>query len=553
MLSQEIKYARSGNLNIAYQIVGEGRDYLIIVPGWVSNLEEIWNLPGLPDFIQAVAAVRKIVLFDKRGTGLSDRVNEEEVPNLAVRMDDLRAIMQKESIDKASVMGVSEGGPMAILFAVTFPEKVESLILIGSYANWLGSSSNPHGIPMADHEKVMARIEDHWAQGFGLKGFAPSWYGNSFYEQIWASFLRKSASPNTARALYRMNLMIDVADVLPQVTQPCLVIHRKDDKIIPVALGSQLAEKIPHARFVPLDGADHFFWIDYDGSLIREITGFLGHPFPSIQSAISIYTIALVSISQGDLQKYLAGSTAEGAVSGLIQQEDYALLIFDSMSLAVRVARELIRLAGEKTTVIVHTGPANRDSQVISGPVVDMLDEAFAKIDQPGIWVSQICRQFLDGPQISWQEVKHLPFRQVSASFNWYQLTGTSRRKRVEAFLHHQDEKLNVSDIDALLNLKDHLDARFLDNPTLKQLSYYSGLNNFKLKYGFKKLFQIPVKSYLKELRLEFSRKLLQDSDLPVQEVARKVGYEHPASFSKAYLKKFNISPQEERKTVSTT
>lgn len=553
MLSHDIKYARSGNLNIAYQIVGEGTDFLIIVPGWVSNLEEIWNLPGLPDFIQAIAAVRKIVLFDKRGTGLSDRVNEEEVPNLAVRMDDLRAIMQKESIDKASVMGVSEGGPMAILFAVTFPEKVESLILIGSYANWLGSSNNPHGIPMADHEKVMARIEDQWARGFGLKGFAPSWHGNAFYEQIWASFLRKSASPNTARALYRMNLMIDVADVLNQVTQPCLVIHRKDDKIIPVALGRELAKQIPHARFVPLDGADHFFWLDDDGSLIREITGFLGHRFPGIHPVISIYTVALVSMNEGNLQEYLSQSAGESEVTGQIQQEDYALLIFEGLSPAVRIARELDRIAGDKTTVIIHTGPANHDTERINGPVVDMLEEAFVKINQPGTWVSQICRQFLDGPQISWQEVKHLPCNQVSGSCNWYRLTGTSRRKRVEAFLHLQDAKLNVADIDALLNLKDHLDTRFLDNPSLKQLSYYSGLNNFKLKYGFKKLFHVPVKSYLKDLRLEFSRKLLQDSDLPVQEVARKVGYEHPASFSKAYLKKFNLSPQEERKTVSTT
>ena len=551
MFTHEIKYAKSGNLNIAYQVYGEGEEYLVFIPGWVSNIEEVWNLPGFPEFINALAIHRRVVLFDKRGTGLSDRVNEEDLPNLAVRIDDLRAIMDQEIIQKAAIMGVSEGGPMAILFSATFPERVHSLVIIGSYANWLKSSHNPEGVPIEIHEKMMSKIDAYWAKGFGLKGFAPSWYGKPFHEKTWSSFLRKSASPNTAKTLYRMNLMIDISHILPEIKQPCLIIHRREDKIIPVTLGRQLAKNIPGAQLLELEGADHLFWIDYDGTLKKEIIAFLGHPNPSSQPTTAIFTVLLVASSTDNVPASLPLSNYSKEADGIVYHEDFSLLSFRSPAQALRVAKDILKLSENQTKLLIHTGVVHLDSKTITGPVAEVLAAVNAKITNPGIWVSQVCQQFLTGPQVNWPEVKSLPSKSHSYSLNWYLLGITSKRERLESYLFHQDDKLKVSDIEALLTLKDYLDAHFLDNPSLRELSYYSGLNNFKLKYGFKKLFQVPVKKYLKDLRLAFARQLLKETDLPIQEIARKIAYEQPASFSRAYMDKFGISPQEDKKNFS--
>jgi len=551
MISHEIKYAKSGNLNIAYQVVGRGKEYLILIPGWVSNIEELWNFPGFTEFIQAIASVRKVVLFDKRGTGLSDRVSEEDMPNLAVRIDDLRAIMDQEGIRKASVMGVSEGGPMAILFSVTFPERVSSLIIIGGYSNWLRSSRNPHGVPMETHEKILSKIDDYWASGFGLKGFAPSWHGKAQYDKIWASFLRKSASPNTAKTLYKMNLTIDVTPVLKEIRQPCLIIHRKDDKVIPIGLGRELAANIPNAKLLELDGADHFFWIDADGTIKKEIVEFLGHAIPVSHPTTAIYTVLLVSPADKKIPSSISLFEISNYFVEVIHRDECTLISFRSPSQALRIAKDIYSLANFQTKVMIHTGVVNLGLNVISGPAVDVLREANSKIDQAGIWVSQVSQQFLTGPQINWPTIKNILSQFPSYSFNWYLLGSGTKRDRLESFFSYQDDKIDLTDIEALLSLKDYLDARFLDNPSLEDLSYYSGLNNFKLKYGFKKLFQVPVKKYLKDLRLEFSRQLLKETDLPIQQVARKIAYEQPASFSRAYQEKFGISPQEEKKHVS--
>lgn len=539
MLVHDIKYAKSGTLNIAYQVCGQGDEYLILIPGWVSNIEEIWNFPGLPEFIQAIAIQRKVVLFDKRGTGLSDRVNENDLPNLAVRIDDLRAIMEQEDIQQATIMGVSEGGPMALLFAATFPEKVRSLIIIGSYANWLKSSDNPNGVPMEIHEKALAKIDEKWAKGFGLKGFAPSWYGNSMYEKIWGSFLRKSASPNTAKALYKMNLKIDVRNILTEIKYPTLIVHRKGDKIIPVALGREMAENIPNAKMLELEGSDHFFWIDYDGTLKKEIVEFLGHTITPASPTTAIFTVLLIAPA-------IQPNTSIENHSINVQHEEFTLLSFRSPSLALKTAKTIAN-SNYQNKILMHTGVINMAPDTISGPVVEVLTETHEKIIKTGIWVSQICHQFLTGPQFNWREVKSLFLNNyVASSLNWYLLDTSDKRIRLENFLIHQDDKLKTSDIEALLNLKDYLDAHFLDNHSLKDLSYYSGLNNFKLKYGFKKLFNTPVKSYLKDLRLNFARQMLKETDLPIREIAHEIGYEQPASFSRAYQDKFGVSPQDE-------
>ncbi len=272
----QIKYAKSGRLNIAYQVIGEGEETLIAINGWISNLEECWHLPGLPEWLIALSASCKLIIFDKRGTGLSDRVNETEPPSLAQRMEDLKAIMTQEKISHTHLLGFSEGGPMALLFAATYPEKIKSLIIYGSYACWRQMPDYDIGLPAEIHEKSIKKIDEHWGQAIGLHLMGPSVCQNKVYQNAWASFLRKSASPNTAIALYKMNTAIDIRTILPKITVPVLVLHRAADKLISPALGKHIADNIPGATWLLLPGSDHFPWLGNSRDIVNAIHQFMG-------------------------------------------------------------------------------------------------------------------------------------------------------------------------------------------------------------------------------------------------------------------------------------
>ena len=275
-MDYEIKYAKSGQLNIAYQVIGEGEETLIVINGWISNLEEGWNLPGLPEWLIALSAFCKLIIFDKRGTGLSDRVDEKDLPVLTQRMEDLKAIMTHEKIPRASLLGFSEGGPMALLFAATYPEKIKSLIIYGSYACWTQKPGYSIGLPREIHEKSIEMIDRHWGQAIGLHLMGPSVCENKNYQNAWASFLRKSASPNTAIALYRMNSAIDIRDILPKVKVPVLVLHRHGDKLISPELGKYIADHVAGAKWVLLPGSDHFPWLGNRHDVVHAIRQFMG-------------------------------------------------------------------------------------------------------------------------------------------------------------------------------------------------------------------------------------------------------------------------------------
>lgn len=539
MKKGDIKYARSGNLNIAYQVVGEGAECIILIPGWVSNIEGSYELPGFAEFLSVLSIHRRVVLFDKRGTGLSDRVNEDNLPNLAVRIDDLNAIMQQEGIERAIFMGVSEGGPMALLFAATFPEKVQSLIIIGSYAHWIKTRDNPDGIPIEKHERAISQIDERWGQGFGFKHFAPAWADDPARQRIWASYLRKSASPNTAKALYRMNLLIDVRRILSEIKQPCLVIHRKNDRIIPVGLGRYLARHIKGAEMAELPGADHLFWIDPDVA-IRCINRFLGVA-PVALPDTSIKTVTLV---RGVMPSGITHILTEA--EAFVTNDSFTLSIFRSPNAGFEAAKTITSISAE-ATILLHTGVVRIENDEITGPAAEVLQFSSDRLHEHGIWVSEVYEQFLADSLTNWSGFRSISMGNTETTVNWYLWDQSSRSERAAGYLHLRDEKLKSADIEALTDLKEYLDSHFLDNFTLRLLSFRFGLNNFKLKYGFRKLFGTSVKQHQNNLRLEFARQLLRETELPIQEIARRVGYRQPASFSRKYLSKFGMNPKDER------
>jgi pimeloyl-ACP methyl ester carboxylesterase len=212
-----VKYARSGSVNIAYQLVGSGPIDLVFVMGWVSHLEYFWREPTFAAFLTRLASMARLILFDKRGTGLSDPVPVSQLPTLEERLDDVRAVMDAAGSERAVLLGISEGGPLCTLFAATYPERTEALVMIGSYARRLVDHDYPWGKTHEAHEAFCDTLLRDWGGPVGLDERAPSQIDNAAFRDWWATYLRMGASPGAAVALTRMNAQIDVRDVLPAV------------------------------------------------------------------------------------------------------------------------------------------------------------------------------------------------------------------------------------------------------------------------------------------------------------------------------------------------
>ena len=249
------RYADSSGVSIAYQVHGEGPLDLVFVPGFVSHVELIWDEPTVAAFFRRLASIARLVIFDKRGQGLSDRVGRP--PTLEDSMDDLRAVMDAAGCERPAIFGISEGGPMSALFAASHPERVGSLILYGTYARMVSAPDYPDGIPGEWLDRWVGIVRREWGGPVGVDLWAPSLAGDPGFEEWWARLLRYGTSPAGAIALMDLYRQIDVRVALAAIEAPTLVAHCRGDRMIPAALGRYLADHIAGSRFADLPGRDH--------------------------------------------------------------------------------------------------------------------------------------------------------------------------------------------------------------------------------------------------------------------------------------------------------
>ena len=268
MARPETRYARNGDVHLAYQVVGQGPIDLVYVPGFINNLDLLWDEPDYARLLTRLAAFSRLILFDKRGTGLSDPV--AEVPTLEQRMDDVRAVMDAADSDRAVILGASEGGAMAALFAATHPARTRSLVLYGAYACFAVFVSPPERAA-----SLIAEIEAEWGSGFLLRHFAPARQSEPALRAWWARHERLGASPRMAARLVQMNAGIDIRPVLPAVRVPTLVLHRTGDTRVSPAAGRFLAEHIEGARLAELSGDAHPIWLGDVDSIADEVEAFV--------------------------------------------------------------------------------------------------------------------------------------------------------------------------------------------------------------------------------------------------------------------------------------
>jgi pimeloyl-ACP methyl ester carboxylesterase/DNA-binding winged helix-turn-helix (wHTH) protein len=379
-----VNYARSGDVNIAYQVVGTGPIDLVFVMGWVSHLEYFWNEPTFARFLERLGSMARLILFDKRGTGLSDPVPVTQLPTLEQRLDDVRAVMDAAGSRRAVLLGVSEGGPLCSLFAATYPEKTEALVMIGSYARRMQDHDYPWGPTREERDAFCQSIVDEWGGPVGLEARAPSKAGDPAFREWWASYLRMGASPGAAVALTRMNAEIDVRDVLPSIRVPTLVLHRRGDRCLKVEEGRFLASRIPGATFIALDGEDHLPFVGDQESVLSEIERFLSSTRVRAAHERVLATVLAVACESGNIQHLFEREVAWHRGRTLQVIGSRLTATFDGPGRAVQCGCTIAAAAqaeGKPVRAGVHVGEF--DMSAPDGPLVN-LSAAIADAAQPG-------------------------------------------------------------------------------------------------------------------------------------------------------------------------
>jgi len=332
MATPEVRYVKSGDVNIAYEVTGTGALDLVYVPGWTSHLEIARETPAGSRFIDRLASFSRLIRFDKRGTGMSDRV--AGAPSLELRMDDVRAVMDAVGSARAALFGVSEGGPMSALFAATYPERTVALIIYGSFARRVTAPDYPWGMSRQEWDAYCEAIEVHWGtDAFDIELRAPSLANDPAAREAWVKTRRRQASPGAARALAEMNGQIDIRAVLPTIRVPTLVMHVAGDQIVSVGGGRYLAEQIPGARFIELPGNDHIIGPENGERLADEIEEFLTGVRPAPDPDRFLTTVLFTD---------LVGSTEQASALG---DRRWRELLAEHNAL---VRRELARFRGKE-------------------------------------------------------------------------------------------------------------------------------------------------------------------------------------------------------------
>lgn len=437
-----MNYARSGNVSIAYQVTGDAPNDFVYVPGWVSNIEVMWEDPGLARFLTSLASFSRLITFDKRGTGLSDAVAVDELPTLEVRMDDLRAVMDAAGSEKATIFGHSEGGNMCILFAATYPDRTDGLILTGSYAKRIRSPEYPWAPTPDERLAHIEEVERSWGDPGQVEYYAPSRAGDPAFRAWVQRYLRLSASPRAAVALLRMNSQIDVTSILPSIRVPTLLLYRVDDQDVKVEEGRYIASQIPGAKLVELPGADHFFWAGDPRPLIQEIEEFVtGHRTTQDRDRV-LATVLFTDIVESTRIASALGDQAWRDLlsrhNSLVRSEldrwrgnevktagDGFLATFDGPARAIRCARaisEAVASLGLEVRCGLHTGEIEVMDSDVAGVAVHIGARIAALASPQEVLVSRTVKDLVAGAGFQFEDKGVHTLKGVTDTWDVYAL-----------------------------------------------------------------------------------------------------------------------------------
>jgi len=423
MTRPEIQYAKSGDVNIAYQVYGEGDLDIVLVFGYISHLDLFWDGPPFVEYVKRLGSFARVIMFDKRGVGLSDPV--ARAATLEERMDDVRAVMDAAGSERAALLGTSEGGPMSILFASTYPERTQALVLYGAMARSTYAPDYPWAAPIEDLKQSSEDlIGPYWGKGASIEVFSPSQADDPGAREFYARLERQGASPQMVGQLAEMFLDIDVRHVLPSIHVPTLVLHRRGDRVVNVRAARFLAEQIHGAKYVELDGIDHNILAGDIEPILQEIQEFLTGIRPA-----PVYDRVLATVLFTDI----VDSTKKAAELGdkkwrevlegqqtLVRSEldrhrgrevkttgDGFLATFDGPARAIRCATSItgeIGRLGVEIRAGVHTGECEMMGDDVGGIAVHTASRICSLAGAGEVLVSRTVKDLVAGSGIGFED-----------------------------------------------------------------------------------------------------------------------------------------------------
>lgn len=440
-MQPETGYAHSGELSIAYRVSGSGPLDLVLVPGWVSHVELMWEDPDASAFLRRLASFSRLIQIDRRGTGLSDRV--ARLPTLEERMDDVRAVLDAVGSRRAALLGISEGGPMCTLFAASHPERTAALVLCNTFARLVRDEGvDEPGYPRATLAAFAERVASRWGTGAATCGFAPSRAGDPAFAARWGRQERLGVSPGGIRMLLQMVLDTDVRAVLGSVRVPTLVVHRADDRSVPAACGRALAAGIPDARFVEVPGADHFAWTGDVEPILQAVQEFLVGATPGLAHASDRVLATVLFTDLVDSTGLVARlgdrrwSELLGQYHGILRAQlarfggrevdtagDGFLASFDGPARAIHcavAARDAVRRLELTLRAGIHTGECQRVGDKLTGLAVHVGARVASLAPGGEVWVSRTVRDLVAGSDLRFADRGEHPLKGISEGWRLF-------------------------------------------------------------------------------------------------------------------------------------
>ena len=393
------RYAQSGDVHVAYHVVGEGDVDLVMINGWTLPMQSLFSLPEPRQYVNALSKIGRLILFDKRGTGLSDRV--KELPGLEQRMEDLRVVLDACDSEQAILIGYSEGGPLSVLYAATYPERTRGLLLCASMARLTNAPGYPHGLGSEQIERLRGYIRGGWGKGATMIAVARSQSNDPDFRRWCSSCEQLGCSPGGALDLLEMNAQIDVRALLPTVRVPTVVMHHESDSLTPVGNGRFLAEQIPDARYIEVPGGDHVFFFDGLEITLDAIQWLLAQEIPELEDDRFLSTVLVARtndvLDEQDWRTEVRRFRGEPVSGGL-------RAYFDGPARAIRCGQAVATRLG--LSCGVHTGALLRRGRSIAGQAWSTAEELAEQAPPGSVWTSQVVADLVPGSDVDLRPVE---------------------------------------------------------------------------------------------------------------------------------------------------
>ncbi len=560
------QYTKSGRINLAYQVYGSGKQKIVYIPGWVSNIDLMWDNPQLVSFFNGLAKFATLILFDKRGTGLSDRISE--LSTLEERMDDIRAVMDAVGIEKAALFGHSEGGSVSALFAATYPMRTEALITFGVFAKRRYSKDYPWAPTDQERQVVYDMIENNWGSGdMNLASLAPSMAKDQVFMDWLARYFRSGASPSAALVLTKMNTQVDIIDILDTIEVPTLMMQRTNDIDVKIEEGKFIHQKIKGSKFIEFDGEDHLFWVGNTKEVLHEITEFLTGVRPKVKYDRLLATILCTDLVDSDALFFKHGEEKWAEIidkyhslsKRLIQQYrgtivekfgEGSMATFDGPSKAIHCGLELlerIKAFDIPIKIAVHTGECITMRNGIGGLAVHIIKRVYEKTPSHGILLTQTVKNLLHGSGLETKGKGEILISEIEDPIQLHQIIINSAEPTISTPPYKNNFSENTPHNhsfleDVLQCIENHLSE---SNFAIETLCLELGISERQLQRKLKLITNKSPNQMIRSVRLHRAKDFILNKEMSISDSAYEAGFNSLSYFTKCFKSEFGISPSD--------